>query len=116
MSSSNETPPLSDPQNDFKLSYESIEKAEIFNKYFCSISNLKDEIKVLPDFDCRCLNVLSDTEACEQDVIDIISTLNVDKAVGHDIISNRMLLAVQNKIAKPLSMLFNRSLQELFFP
>ena len=26
--SSNETPPLSDPQNDFKLSYESIEKAE----------------------------------------------------------------------------------------
>jgi hypothetical protein len=49
------------------------EKGEIFNKYFCSISNLKDEIKVLPDFDCRCLNVLSDIEACEQDVIDIIS-------------------------------------------
>jgi hypothetical protein len=42
-SSSNETPPLSDPQNDFKLSYESIEKAEILNKYFCSISNFKDE-------------------------------------------------------------------------
>jgi hypothetical protein len=35
--SSNETPPLSDPQNDFKLSYESIEKAEILNKYFSSI-------------------------------------------------------------------------------
>jgi hypothetical protein len=51
----------------------------------------------------------------EQDVIDIISTLNVDKAVGHDIISNRMLLAVKNEIAKPLSMLFNRSLQELVF-
>jgi hypothetical protein len=33
---------------------------------------------------------------CEQDVIDIISTLNVNKAVGHDIISNRMLLAVKN--------------------
>ena len=40
-SSSNETLPLSDPQNDFKLSYESIEKAEILNKYFSSISNLK---------------------------------------------------------------------------
>jgi hypothetical protein len=56
-SSSNETPPLSDPQNNFKLSYESIEKAEILNKYVCSISNLNDENKVLPDFDCRCLNV-----------------------------------------------------------
>jgi hypothetical protein len=107
-SPSNETPPLSDPQNDFKLSYESIEKAEILNKYFCSISNLNDENKVLPDFDCRCLDVLCDIEVCEQDVIDIISTLNVEKAVGHDIISNRMLLAVKNEIAKPLSMLFNR--------
>ena len=47
-SSSNDTPALSDPQNDFKLSYESIEKAEILDKYFCSISNLKDENKVLP--------------------------------------------------------------------
>jgi hypothetical protein len=61
------------------------------------------------------LNVLSDIEVCEQDVIDIISTLNVDKAVGHDIISNRMLLAVRNEIVKPLSMLFNRSIQEMFF-
>jgi hypothetical protein len=113
--SSNETPPLSDPQNDFKLSYESIEKAEILNKYFSSISNLNDENKVLLDFDCRCLNVLSDIEVCEQDVIDIISTLNVDKAVGHDIISNRMLLAVKNEIAKPMSLLFNRSIQEMFF-
>ena len=61
------------------------------------------------------MNVLSDIEVCEQEVIDIISTLNVDKAVGHDIISNQMLLAVKNEIAKPLSMLFNRSLEELFF-
>jgi hypothetical protein len=58
--------------NDFKLSYEFIEKTEILNKYFSSISNLNDENKVLPDFDCRCLNVLSDIEVCEQDVIDII--------------------------------------------
>jgi hypothetical protein len=38
------------------------------------------------------------------------------KAVGHDIISNRMLLAVKNEIAKPLSLLFNRSIQEMVFP
>ena len=58
------------------------------------------------------MNVLSDIEVCEQDVIDIISTLNADKykALGHDIINNRMLLAVKNEITKPLSMLFNRSI------
>jgi hypothetical protein len=55
--------------SDFKLSYESIEKAEILNKYFSSISNSNDENKVLPNFDCRCLNVLSDIEVCEQDVL-----------------------------------------------
>ena len=53
---------------------------------------------------------------CEQDFIDIISTLNVDKAVGHDIISNRMLLTVKNEIAKPLSLLFNRLIQDMVFP
>jgi hypothetical protein len=41
--------------------------------------------------------------------------LNVDKAVGHDIIGNRMVLAVKNEIAKPLSWLFNRSIQEMVF-
>ena len=46
------------------------------------------KIRFLPDCDCRCLNALTDIEVCEQDVIDIIFTLNVDKAVGHDIISN----------------------------
>jgi hypothetical protein len=42
----------------------------------------------------------------------------VSGEVGHDIISNRMLLAVKNEIAKPLSMLmlFNRSIQEMVFP
>jgi hypothetical protein len=47
--------------------------------------NLKDENNVLPYFNCRCLNVLSDIEVCEQDIIDIIATLNVDKAVVQDI-------------------------------
>jgi hypothetical protein len=27
-----------------------------------------------------------------------------------------MLLAVKNEIAKPMSLLFNRSIQEMFFP
>ena len=96
--------------------YESIEKAEILNKYFCSISNLKDENKVLPDFDCRCLNVLSDIEVCEQDVIDIISTLNVDKAVGHDIISNRMLLAVKIKLQNDCPCYSIDRYKNCFFP
>jgi hypothetical protein len=37
-------------------------------------------------------------------------------ADDYDIISNRMLLAVKNEIAKPLSLLFNRLIQEMVFP
>ena len=41
--------------------------------------------------------VLSDIEVSEQDIIEIISRLNAEEAAGHDIISNRMLLAVEMK-------------------
>ena len=41
--------------------------------------------------------VLSDIEVSEQDIIEIISRLNAEQAVGLDILSNRMLLAVEMK-------------------
>jgi hypothetical protein len=46
----------------------------------------------------------------------MIINLFINYAVGHDIISNRMLLAVKNEISKPMSLLFNRSIQEMVFP
>jgi hypothetical protein len=44
----------------------------------------------------------------EQDILDMISTLDANKAVGPDIISNKMLIAVKVQITKPLCMLFNK--------
>jgi hypothetical protein len=40
----------------------------------------------------------------------MISTLDANKAVGPDIISNKILIAVKVQISKPLCMLFNKSL------
>jgi hypothetical protein len=45
------------PQNNYCFSYEGKEKADVLNKYFCSIINLVDENKTLPDFDDRGGNV-----------------------------------------------------------
>ena len=112
---SNDIPPLRDPNNNFSLSYEATGKSEILNKYFCSISNLHGINKDLPDFESRCLNFLSEIVVGEHEVLDIISTLDSNKAVGPDIISNRMLLAVKHEVSKPLCMLFNKSLQEKVF-
>ena len=42
--------------------------------------------------------------------------LDANKAVGPDIISNKMLIAVKVQISKPLCMLFNKSLHQNIFP
>ena len=52
----------------------------------------------------------------EQDVIDVLNILDLNKAVGPDIISNKMLIAVKNEVAQPLSLLFNKSFQCKIFP
>jgi hypothetical protein len=36
----NDILPIQDPQNNYCLSYEGKEKADVLNKYFCSITNL----------------------------------------------------------------------------
>jgi hypothetical protein len=46
----------------------------------------------------------------------MLCTLNANKAVGPDIISNRMLVSVKEDISKPLCSLFNKSLREKVFP
>ena len=48
-STMNDIPPIQDPKNNYRLSYEGKEKADVLNKYFCSV----DENKTLPDFDDR---------------------------------------------------------------
>ena len=113
---SHEIPPLKNPQQNYNLAYDSFEKSEILNKYFCSIADLNSTSRELPEFENRCRNFLSEIIVSEQEVLDIISTLDKNKAVGPDIISNRMLLAVRNEVSKPLCLLFNKSLREKVFP
>ena len=112
----NKTAPLHDPWNNMNLVYENEEKCNILNKYFCSVTRLENENKHLPNLDERGSETLGNFIVFEQDVIDIISTLNPNKAVGPDLISNKMLIAVKNEIVLPLSMLFNKSLKLGVFP
>lgn len=52
----------------------------------------------------------------ESEIIDVIDTLNPNKAVGEDMISHKVLKAVKFSIAKPLCLLINKSLEECEFP
>ena len=98
------------------MSYEGVEKCEILNKYFCSITDLEDDGIDLPDFDNRGCNTLTTIVVSEQDVIDVLNILDPNKAVGPDIISNKMLIAVKNEVAKSLCFLFNKYFQCKIFP
>jgi hypothetical protein len=53
------------------------------------------------DFDDRGPNTLTDITVVEQDIIDIISLLDLNKAVGPDRFSNKMLREVKYEIAGP---------------
>ena len=46
---------------------------------------------------------------------DILAILNVNKALGPDMVSNRMLKYTSTSVSKPLSILYDRSLQEVIF-
>jgi len=82
----------------------------------CSIADLQDENIPLPDFDDRCPNTLTEITVVEQDIIEIISLLDPNKAVGPDRISNKMLSEEKYEIAGPLYFLFKKSLRDTIFP
>ena len=63
-----------------------------------------------------CNNVFDTTEIVEQDVIDAISVLQVNKAVGPDFVSHKMLKETIFSVTTHLCFLFNRSLKESLFP
>ncbi|CAC5417474.1 unnamed protein product [Mytilus coruscus] len=107
-------PPLRDPNQNFKFAYEETETSVILNNFFGYISNLDEASKDLPEVEDRCVDFPSQIIVSEQDVRDIVSTLDANKAVGPDIVSNRMSLAVRNKMSKPL-FLINLLMIE-FFP
>ncbi|CAC5417472.1 unnamed protein product [Mytilus coruscus] len=109
-------PPLREPDQNFKFEYDETETSVILNKCFCYISNLDEASKDLPEFEDRCVDFPSQIIVSEQDVRNIVSTLDANKAVGPDIVSNRMSLAVRNKMSKPLCLLFDKFLNDRIFP
>ena len=63
-----------------------------------------------------CNNRLSSIIIKEQEIIDSLSILSVNKAIGPDCISHKMLKLTKFAISKPLCLLFNKSLEEDTFP
>jgi hypothetical protein len=113
---SSEFPHLRSPNHNGTSAFDNSDKCNLFSDYCCSITDLQDDDIPLPDFDDRGPNTLTDITVVEQDIIDIISLLDLNKAVGPDRISNKMLREVKYEIAGPLCLLFRQSQRDQIFP
>jgi len=92
------------------------EKANFLNDFFASISTVDDTNATLPPVNLLTDNSLNDISLTEQEIIDTIQILNVNKAVGEDLISHKVLKNICHSISKPLCILYNKSLHTSIFP
>ena len=113
----NTIPPLQETINgQSKYFITNKEKADFLNFYFSSISRVNEDNVLLPDLRMKTNRILNSISITENEVQDIIKTLDINKACGSDSISHRMLKNTCLSISKPLSILFNRSISEGIYP
>ena len=92
------------------------EKAEAFNKFFLTHSNVDDNGIPDPDDTTMVNEKLSNLDILEEDVSDLLKTLDVNKATGPDYISQKMLKMAGDTIVPSLTKLFNLSLRLAKYP
>lgn len=108
-------PPLYDVVSNNHV-YDDKAKANLLNSYFCSISLLNDGNHFPPNVPSKTEATLTSIIVSEQDVKDILKSLQVGKASGEDSISHQMLKNTADTISKPLAYLFNYCLQNCKYP
>lgn len=110
--SQSEIPPI---DNNGIICYSDEEKAEVFNTFFVNQSCVDDEDDPFPTLSehpgsAPPLIITTDM------VSGIIKSLDQNKAVGPDLVHNKILKAAVDVVSDPLSKLFSRSLAEGKFP
>ena len=116
---SNDIPPLVniiDGDNPNNIAYGDDEKCKLLNKYFSSISTLNDENIPLPDFESRSDVKINNLYIEIEEIVDVIKSLDPNKASGPDQISHKMLKICPEAVAVPLQIIFNKSLEQCRYP
>ena len=108
----NSIPPMQD-NNSFIT--DSRDKANAFNKFFLSHSNIDTNQAYLPNSPF-CEEKLSSIEVREQEVLDLLKSIDVSKATGPDGIGPKLLKEAGKAIVPSLTKLFNMCLQTSKIP
>ncbi len=91
-------------------------KPELFNNFFLSHSNVDSSNVQLPDDNGSPDFVLDSVVVSENEVYDLLQSLDVNKSTGHDGISARMLKGAGMAIVTPLTKLLNMCLSQKRVP
>ena len=105
-------PPL---ECDGNLIFDDTKKSELLNDFFCKQTNL-DEQTAPPELTDIQTDGLEQILITENEVEDILKTLDVSKATGPDMINPRLLKEAASILKYPLCKLFNLSLSTHTFP
>ena len=98
-----------------EIFYSNLKKAEIFNNYFLSQSQLNNADDIVPTIPAN-ETIVPDLIVTSTMVNTVISNLELNKAAGPDGVHNKILKSVVDIISGPLAVLFNRSIEETTFP
>ena len=93
-----------------------IDIANAFNNYFTEQSKVDNPNKDILNGHPQTVETLDDILLSQQEVQDILLSIDVSKANGPDDVSNRLLKMTAIEISKPLTEIFNTSLQHSYFP
>ena len=88
----------------------SVDKSNMFNKYFFSVFSNKPEPKVKPVIKCLKNPSLSNITLTIDEVYNILNSLDTSKATGPDGLPARILKECSNELAPSLCRIFNMSL------
>ena len=108
-------PPLKQPDGENYIS-DNAGKAKLFNDFFLSSNKIDTDNINLPNVNTVGNLELSTIVASEQDVIDQLHALDVNKSTGHDGLSPKLLKAASTAIAPSLTKLINLSLSKCKVP
>ena len=101
---------------DGKILETDLEKATALNNYFASQSTVDDANRTLPPTNPTNYPALESISVSDQEIMDVLQSLDVSKSCGPDLINSRLLKEGAQHLQIPLKHLFNFSLNQCEFP
>lgn len=111
--SSSSVPPL---QVNGEILEIDLDKATALNDYFASQSTVDDTNRTLPPVNPINYHTLDSIAISDQDIKDVLQSLDVSKSCGPDLINPRLLKEGAEYLKIPLKHIFNISLTQCEFP